>query len=192
MGKLLLVVFAYLLGSILFGDIVARIKGVNLREIGSGNVGATNVSRALGKKFGVLVFLLDMLKGFIPTALALSLYGIKSKVVMFVGVASVLGHMFSVFDRFRGGKGVATAFGVVLALSYKLALILFLVWVAVLFWKRYVSLASISASVSAPLVFLLAGYPFHIVLMGVFIGVLIVYKHKDNIDRILSGREPKV
>jgi len=120
MEKLLLTVFAYLLGSVLFGNIVAKLKGVNLREVGSGNVGATNVSRALGKKFGVLVFFLDMLKGFIPTALAVNFYGIESKAVMFVGVASVLGHMFSVFDNFRGGKGVATAFGVILAISFKL------------------------------------------------------------------------
>jgi len=192
MEKLLLTVFAYLLGSVLFGNIVAKLKGVNLREVGSGNVGATNVSRALGKKFGVLVFFLDMLKGFIPTALAVNFYGIESKAVMFVGVASVLGHMFSVFDNFRGGKGVATAFGVILAISFKLALLMLLVWAGVLYWKRYVSLASITASAIAPLLFLLAGYPIHIFLMGLVIAGLIVYKHRSNIDRLLSGQEPKV
>ncbi|WP_457600569.1 glycerol-3-phosphate 1-O-acyltransferase PlsY [Hydrogenivirga sp.] len=192
MEKLLLVLFAYLLGSVLFGELIARLKGVNLREVGSGNVGATNVSRALGKKFGVLVFFLDMLKGFVPTALAVSFYGLESKAVMFVGIASVLGHMFSVFDHFKGGKGVATAFGVVLALSFKLALLMLLVWAGVLYWKRYVSLASITASAVAPVLFLLAGYPFHITLMGVVIALLIVYKHRPNIDRLLSGQEPKV
>ncbi|EDP75943.1 glycerol-3-phosphate 1-O-acyltransferase PlsY [Hydrogenivirga sp. 128-5-R1-1] len=192
MEKLLLVIFAYLMGSVLFGEIVAKLKGVNLREVGSGNVGATNVSRALGKKFGVLVFFLDMLKGFVPTALAVSFYGIDSKVVMFVGIASVLGHMFSVFDGFKGGKGVATAFGVVLALSFKLALLMLLLWAGVLYWKRYVSLASITASVSAPFLFLLAGYPFHVFLMGVVIAGLIVYKHRPNIERLVAGQEPKV
>ena len=192
MEKILLVVFAYLLGSVLFGEVIAKLKGVNLREVGSGNVGATNVSRALGKKFGAIVFFLDMLKGFIPTALAVSFYGIESKVVMFVGIASVLGHMFSVFDNFRGGKGVATAFGVVLALSFKLALLMLIVWAGVLYWKRYVSLASITASAVAPILFLLAGYPFHIFLMSVVIAALILYKHKPNIERLMSGQELKV
>ncbi len=192
MEKLLLVIFAYLLGSVLFGEIVAKLKGINLREVGSGNVGATNVSRALGKKFGVLVFFLDMLKGFVPTALAVYFYGIDSKVVMFVGIASVVGHMFSVFDGFKGGKGVATAFGVVLALSFKLALLMLLLWAGVLYWKRYVSLASITASVSAPFLFLLTGYPFHVFLMGVVIAGLIVYKHRPNIERLVAGQEPRV
>ncbi len=192
MEKLLLVLFAYLLGSVLFGDIIARLKGVNLREVGSGNVGATNVSRALGKKFGVLVFFLDMLKGFIPTYLALSFYGMESKAVLFVGVASVLGHMFSIFDGFRGGKGVATAFGVVLAISFKLALLMLLVWGAVLYKKRFVSLASITASAVSPILFLIGGYPFHLFLMALVIAGLIIYKHRPNIERLLSGQEPKV
>ncbi len=192
MEKFLLVVFAYLLGSVLFGDLVAKLKGVNLREVGSGNVGATNVSRALGKKFGVLVFFLDMLKGFIPTALAVNFYGVESKTVMFVGIASVLGHMFSVFDNFKGGKGVATAFGVVLALSFKIALLTLAVWGGVLYRKRYVSLASIVSSCVAPLLFLLAGYPFHIFLMGVIVAGLILYKHRPNIERLLSGQELRV
>ncbi len=192
MEKLLLTVFAYLFGSILFGELVAKLKGVNLREVGSGNVGATNVSRVLGKKFGVIVFILDMLKGFVPTALAVSFYGMESKAVMFVGIASVLGHMFSIFDNFRGGKGVATAFGVVLAVSFKLALLMLFIWAGVLYWKRYVSLASITASIFAPVLFLLARYPFHIFLMGVVIAGLIVYKHRPNIERLLRGQELKV
>ncbi len=192
MGKVLLVLFAYLMGSVLFGEIVARLKGVDIRSVGSGNVGATNVSRALGKKLGALVFFLDMLKGFIPTALAVSLYGLESKVVAFVGVASVLGHMFSIFDRFRGGKGVATAFGVLLAISLKLALLSLLVWGGVLYWKRFVSLASITASAVSPVLFLVFGYPFHLFLMSLVIAGLIIYKHKSNIERLMSGQEPRV
>jgi len=183
---------AYLSGSILFGEVVARLKGVNLREVGSGNVGATNVSRVLGKKFGVLVFFLDMLKGFVPTALALKLYGLESEVIMFVGVGSVMGHMFPIFHRFRGGKGVATAFGVLLSVSFKIALVLLVLWACVLYWKRYVSLASITASALAPLLFLLFGYPPHILLMGVIVAGLIVYRHKPNIERLLRGQELKV
>ncbi len=192
MGKLLLIIFAYLLGSVLFGKIIAQLKGVDIRSIGSGNVGATNVSRALGKKYGALVFFLDMLKGFIPVSLALSLYGMESKTVFFVGLASVLGHMFSIFDGFRGGKGVATAFGVALALSVKIALILIGVWAFVLYKKRYVSLASMVACFLSPVLFLLGGFPFHVVLMALVIALLIVYKHKDNIERLLSGQENKI
>ena len=192
MGSVLLVTIAYLLGSVLFGDLVARLKGVNLREVGSGNVGATNVSRALGKKFGVLVFFLDMLKGFLPTVLAVKLYGIGSWTVFFVGLASVLGHMFPIFHGFKGGKGVATAFGVVLALSFKVALILLILWASVLYWKRYVSLASITASLSAPFLFLLAGYPLTVFLTGVLVAGLIVLKHRPNIERLLEGRELRI
>jgi len=192
MEKLLLVIFAYLFGSVLFGELIAKLKGVNLREVGSGNVGATNVSRALGKKYGVLVFFLDMLKGFIPTSLAISLYGLDSWVVAFVGLASVLGHMFSVFDRFRGGKGVATSFGVILALSTKLALISLAIWSGILYWKRIVSLASISTAVLSPLLFLILGYPTHLFLMSVLIAILIVYKHRSNIERLIRGEEPRI
>lgn len=192
MESLLLVLFAYLLGSVLFGNIVAKLKGVNLREVGSGNVGATNVSRALGKKFGIIVFFLDMLKGFIPTYIAVSNYGLESKTLMFVGIASVLGHMFSVFDNFRGGKGVATAFGVLLAVSLKVAFISFVVWAFILYKKRFVSLASIGASLLSPFILLILGYPVHTFLMSSVIALLIVYKHMPNIDRLLSGKEPKV
>lgn len=192
MEKLLLVIFAYLFGSVLFGELIAKLKGVNLREVGSGNVGATNVSRALGKKYGAFVFFLDMLKGFIPTYLAVSYYGIGSKAVMFVGLASVLGHMFSIFDRFRGGKGVATAFGVVLAISYKLALFLLILWAGVLYWKRIVSVASISVAILTPPLFLILGYPSHVFLMAVLIAILIVYKHRSNVERLLRGEEPRI
>ncbi len=192
MGKLVLVLFAYFLGSVLFGKIIADLKGVDLRKTGSGNVGATNASRALGKKFGMLVFLLDAVKGFLPTALAVSLYGSESKVVAVVGVASVMGHMFSIFDGFKGGKGVATAFGVLVAISFKVALLSLTVWVVLLYLKRYVSLASIGASLTAPVFIVLAGFPFHIFLMSAVISALIIYKHKDNIRRILEGKERKV
>ncbi len=192
MEKFFLVLFAYLLGSVLFGELITKLKGIDIRRVGSGNVGATNVSRALGKKYGILVFFLDMLKGFLPTALTVSFYGVESKAVMFVGIASVLGHMFSIFAHFRGGKGVATAFGVVLALSVKLAILLILVWGGVLLWKRYVSLASITASLLSPVVFAVAGYPLHIVLMSLIVALLILVKHKPNIERLMRGEERKV
>ncbi len=192
MGVVLLVVFAYVFGSLLFGEILAKLKGVDLRSVGSGNVGATNVSRALGKKFGLLVFFLDMLKGFIPTSIAISIYGIDSWAVFFVGVASVVGHMFSVFSNFSGGKGVATAFGVLVAISFKMAVLVILLWAGVLYWKRYVSLSSVVSVSVTPWIMIVAGYPASIVFTALVIASLVVFKHKPNIERLLRGEELKV
>lgn len=186
------VFLAYLLGSITFGEVIARIKGVNLREVGSGNVGATNVSRALGRKYGILVFLLDMLKGFIPTYSAVKLFGLNSLWVTLTGIGAVLGHMFPVFFGFKGGKGVSTAFGVLLAVSPKVALLSFTVWVLVVFLTRYVSLASITASLSAVFFLMVSEVPSNICVMAFLIALLIVYKHKENISRLLSGTEHRV
>ncbi|RUM31353.1 MAG: acyl-phosphate glycerol 3-phosphate acyltransferase [Aquifex sp.] len=192
MDGMLLVIIAYLLGSLTFGEIIARLKGVNLREIGSGNVGATNVSRALGKKYGILVFILDMLKGFIPTLLVVKIYGLDSWITFLVGIASVVGHMYPLFFKFRGGKGVATAFGVLLAVSVKAAFLSFLTWLFVVYETRYVSLGSIIASfISVPLLAIFE-YPLKLIFMALIISLLVLYKHKDNIGRLLIGREHKI
>ncbi|NPA33136.1 MAG: glycerol-3-phosphate 1-O-acyltransferase PlsY [Aquificae bacterium] len=192
MVEVLLPLFAYLLGSVTFGELIARAKGVNLREVGSGNVGATNVSRALGKRYGALVFFLDMLKGYLPTLLGVKLFGLDSWVVFFTGLFAVLGHMFPLFFRFRGGKGVATAFGVLLALSPKVALLSLLVWVLVVLKTRYVSLASLVSSLSALVFLLVFGYPQKVVLLALVLFSLILYKHRENVERLLAGREHKV
>ncbi|HID65489.1 MAG TPA: glycerol-3-phosphate 1-O-acyltransferase PlsY [Aquificaceae bacterium] len=192
MDGMLLVIIAYLLGSLTFGEIIARLKGVNLREIGSGNIGATNVSRALGKKYGILVFILDMLKGFIPTLLAIKIHGLDSWITFFVGIASVVGHMYPLFFKFRGGKGVATAFGVLLAVSVNAAFLSFLTWLLVVYETRYVSLGSIIASfISVPLLVIFE-YPLKLIFMALIISLLVLYKHKDNIGRLLIGREHKI
>jgi len=187
-----LIILGYLSGSVLFGEIIAKAKGVDLRSVGSGNVGATNVSRALGKKFGILVFFLDMLKGFLPTIIALKLRSPESITLTLVGIACVIGHMFPFFHRFRGGKGVATAFGVVLAISGTAAGVLLLTWAVVLFITRYVSVASMIASFSSVLLFLASGYPPNLTLMALLISILIVYKHTSNIQRLIAGEEPKI
>ncbi|HIP43116.1 MAG TPA: glycerol-3-phosphate 1-O-acyltransferase [Aquifex aeolicus] len=192
MDGIFLVIISYLLGSLTFGEIIARFKGVNLREIGSGNVGATNVSRALGKKYGILVFILDMLKGFISTLLAIKIYGLDSWITFFVGIASVVGHMYPLFFKFRGGKGVATAFGVLLAISIKAAFLSFLTWLLVVYETRYVSLGSIIASfISLPLLAIFE-YPLKLIFMALIISLLVLYKHRDNIWRLLMGREHKI
>ena len=189
MKALLLVIFAYLFGSVIFGEVIARLKGVDLRRVGSGNVGATNVTRALGKKYGVLVFFLDFLKGFIPTLIAVNSFSIHSWVLTFTGIASVLGHMYPLFFGFRGGKGVATAFGVIFAISTQVALLSFLVWLGIFLWKRYVSLASITATVFTFLFLFIAGYPVNVLFMALVIGALVIYRHRENIERLLTGTE---
>ncbi|MCS6957757.1 MAG: glycerol-3-phosphate 1-O-acyltransferase PlsY [Aquificaceae bacterium] len=189
MDSLLLVLFAYLYGSILFGEHIARWKGIDIRSVGSGNVGATNVGRVLGKRYAVIVFLLDFSKGFVPMVLARLYFGLEEWTAFFVGIASLLGHMYPIFHGFSGGKGVATAFGVLSALSPLIAILSIAFWGIVFKWKGIVSLASLSASALAVILLLLSGYPFKIFLMGLVMLLLIVYKHKENIKRLLEGTE---
>lgn len=189
MDSLLLVLFAYLYGSILFGEHIARWKGIDIRSVGSGNVGATNVGRVLGKRYAVIVFLLDFSKGFVPMVLARLYFGLEGWTAFFVGIASLLGHMYPIFHGFSGGKGVATAFGVLSALSPLIAILSIAFWGIVFKWKGIVSLASLSASALAVILLLLSGYPFKIFLMGLVMLLLIVYKHKENIKRLLEGTE---
>mgnify|MGYP001627154585 CR=1 FL=1 len=189
MDSLLLILFSYLYGSVLFGEHIARWKGIDIRSVGSGNVGATNVGRVLGKKYALLVFLLDLSKGFLPFLLSRLYFGLDSWTSFSVGLASLLGHMYPVFHGFRGGKGVATAFGVLLALSPLTALLAILFWAMVFWWKGIVSLASLSSSYLALLILLLSGYPFKLLLMALIMSLLITYRHRDNIVRLLEGSE---
>lgn len=189
MDNLLLVLFAYLYGSVLFGEHIARAKGIDLRSVGSGNVGATNVGRALGKKYALLVFFLDLSKGLLPMVLARLYYGLESWTAFFVGLASLLGHMYPVFHNFKGGKGVATSFGVLIGVSPLTALLSLVLWAILFKWKGIVSIASLSACAFAFLFLLISGYPSKIVLMAFLMFLLILYKHKDNIYRLLEGKE---
>ena len=133
-----------------------------------------------------------MLKGFIPTALAVKLFGLNSLWVTLTGLGAVLGHMFPIFFGFKGGKGVATAFGVLIAVSTKVALFSFLVWILVVLLTRYVSLGSITASLSAVFFLIVSDAPNNICIMAPLIALLIIYKHKDNISRLLNGTERKI
>jgi glycerol-3-phosphate acyltransferase PlsY len=210
-GFIILTVAAYLLGSIPFGFLIARAHGIDLRKIGSGNIGATNVSRALGKKWAYLCFILDVLKGLIPMLLVVG-FGLVEKDVSLgqlwmwlgVGCAAILGHVFPVYLGFHGGKGVATSLGVVLGLwpYYTLSgLIIFAIWaIAILIW-RYVSLASILAATAFPIVLtLLIGlipewrfgnlWPLYAAAIG--IPLLVVARHAENIKRLMEGSEPKI
>ncbi len=187
-----LIATAYLLGGIPFGYLLGRLKGVDLRKVGSGNVGATNAARVLGKPYGVLVYILDFLKGFVPTLLAVKLFGSDSWTTFLVGLAAVLGHTFSPFLGFRGGKGVATASGVLFAVNPFLASAVLAVWLVVFKISGYVSLGSIAAAFAAVYLSGVFGLPFNLKCLITLTAILVVVKHKSNIERLMEGRELKV
>lgn len=181
------VLITYLIGSIPFGLIVGKIFGKDVRKEGSGNIGATNVTRVIGKKAGILVLLLDALKGFFPVYIAK--YYFHSKYVSIIALTAVIGHCFSIYLKFKGGKGVATAFGVLLALSLKVALIVLTFWLGVFLTTGYVSLASVlSAGISWSVIYVLLDDIYY-TFAGFFIAIIIIFKHKSNLDRFLEGKE---
>lgn len=211
----LAIVAAYLLGSIPFGLLIARAHGKDLRSIGSGNIGATNVSRALGRKWAYFCFALDVLKGLIPMLATLHLASTRpdqtqgERVVLLglwlaVGCAAIVGHIFPIYLKFKGGKGVATSFGIALGLwPYFTVCALFALatWLIVVLTFRYVSLASILASVVFPLVLILAiilipGWEFGILwpvaVTAFAIPVMVVMRHRENITRLIAGTESKI
>lgn len=187
----LLVVFAYLLGSIPVGVILGKLKGVDPRKTGSGNIGATNVMRAAGKKLGVVTLILDAAKGFLPVVLA-TVLGVHVYVIALVGLAAFLGHVFPIFLRFKGGKGVATALGVYLAVSPVTILGAFVVFVIVAAIWRYVSLASMIGAMAVPIGLYLIGAPWSFVAMAGLITLVVIIRHKDNITRLAKGTESKL
>jgi glycerol-3-phosphate acyltransferase PlsY len=191
MAAYLLVLIAYLLGSVPTGYILGSLAGVDVRRAGSGNVGATNVARVVGKRHGIFTLIADVAKGFVPVFLALIL-NFSPLVTAYVGIAAFLGHLYSVFLRFEGGKGVATALGVFLALAPWVTLVLVLIFAAVFFATRVVSLSSMVAAASAPLVLWIWSYPPIWIWMSFFIAAMIVMRHRANILRLLSGTEPKL
>ncbi len=211
----LAIVAAYFLGSIPFGLLIARAHGKDLRSIGSGNIGATNVSRALGRKWAYVCFALDVLKGLIPMlgtlylARALPDQSQGERVVLLslwltVGCAAIAGHIFPIYLRFKGGKGVATSFGVALGLwpyFTVCASVALATWLIVVLTWRYVSLASLVASTVFPLVLIVTtaitpswrfGELWPVVAIAVAIPVLVVVRHRENIKRLIAGTETRI
>jgi glycerol-3-phosphate acyltransferase PlsY len=199
---------AYLLGSIPFGLLIAKAYGKDLRSIGSGNIGATNVSRALGRKWAYVCFALDVLKGFVPMLVTMFIAKPAGIVMLLlwlvVGCAAISGHIFPIYLKFKGGKGVATSFGVALGLwpYYTIcALFAITIWVLVVLIWRYVSLASIAASVSFPLVLtftiilkqswdLFSLWP--LLIAATAIPLMVIIRHRENIKRLRAGTESKI
>jgi len=209
MRFVILIIGAYLLGSIPFGLIIAKAHGKDLRSIGSGNIGATNLSRALGKKWAYFCFALDVTKGLVPMlAAAFILSSPPSMRELFlwlaVGCAAILGHIFPIYIGFRGGKGVATSFGVALGLwpYYTIcASVAFAVWVVLVMIWRYVSLASIAASITFPITLILAialspSWDFAnlwpLFTVATAIPLMVIIRHRENIKRLIAGTESKI
>lgn len=188
--QIALFILAYALGAIPFGVLVARRHGVDIMSVGSKNVGATNVWRTLGKGPGTLVFLLDVAKGWVPSFVALQATG-QQDLAFFVGIVAILGHSFSPFIRFKGGKGIATGLGVFLGTSPYVALIALAIFIALVAATRYVSLGSIIASLSLPILGWIFKDPWPMIVGEAVIGVFAAVRHKANIARLLNGTESK-
>ena len=185
---------AFLLGSIPTGYLVARAKGVDIRQHGSGNIGATNVFRTLGKPLGILVFFLDALKGFAAVWLAARFGGPSAWPPILAAVAAIAGHNYTPWLGFKGGKGIATSAGVLIALMPWAVLAIAVVWFGVFFATRYVSLASICASAALPVAvgalwFYGCGGSGPLLGFSVLIAALAIWRHRSNIGRLMAGTE---
>lgn len=194
MPLVLAVLASYFLGALPFGLWIGKIaKGIDIRDFGSGNIGASNVLRTLGPRLGALVFFLDTAKG-LAAVLVCRALGLEEWWIVAGGLLSVLGHTFSVFTNFKGGKGVATSLGVIIGLDPVIAAVAFGLWVAIVALTRYISLASVVAAASVPCqMFLWGSREVHVAyrLLAVAAALLILVRHRSNIRRLISGTEPR-
>ena len=189
---ILLIVAGYLAGSIPTGVVLSRLFSArDIRAEGSGNIGATNVYRVLGLKLGVLTLLGDVLKGVLPVLAARTLLAHDAGVA-WVAFFTFCGHLFPVFLKFRGGKGVATALGVFLVISPAMVACAAALFLGMVLKWKYVSLGSLTASLAMPFLLGSAGYSLPFILLSLAIACLIIYRHKDNIQRLLAGSEKKM
>ena len=185
-------VIAYLVGSIPSGLILGKLFWhTDLRNYGSHNIGATNAWRTLGKVPGIIVFLADSLKGQAGVLLGLSLVGTPLAAVI-GGLLAIIGHSFSIFLRFRGGKGVATSLGVLTMLMGNVTLIVFVLWFTIVYMTRYVSLGSVVAGVLTPILAALFAYPMEYIVFTVIAALLVIVRHRENIKRLMNGTENKI
>ena len=213
LNLILIVILSYLVGSIPNSIIITKlVKGVDIRDYGSGNAGGTNVSRVLGKKYGILVIILDALKGAIAVVLIARLYlgnfpfhnstpfDDFTLVQIIAGVAAVVGHIWTIFAGFKGGKGIATGLGVLISIITLDMLIGLVVFIAVVGISRYVSLGSISAAVSIPAIMFIRKNIFHAQVTGystvlpftILLALLVIYTHRENLKRVFAGQESKL
>src|SRR2546421_11820960 len=194
---------SYLLGSIPFGYLIGRIAGIDIRKVGSCNIGATNVVRVLGKRYGYAVFLLDFFKGFGAVKLSMLLamrsppdWNSPELFGSIAAVSSIVGHSYPPWLKFKGGKGVATSAGALLALTPVAPLIGVAIWIIVFWLTRYVSLASLTATVVLPIVILVVSSPDQnkrkpLVYSSVCVAAVVVWRHRSNLSRLIRGTEPR-
>lgn len=193
-------VFSYLIGSIPTAYLFGRLRGIDIRQHGSGNIGATNAFRVLGKGTGSLVLFLDIVKGIIATVVLPGLLRIPEQVGVYVlsGLIAVAGHNWTCFLQFKGGKGIATSLGVLIGLTIKIVsirpvlLVTVFSWLIVFLLSGFVSLASIVAAIILPVCMVLTDQPFSLVILGAVFCVFVVLRHRANIQRLLAGKEPRV
>ena len=194
---ILLSLLAYFSGSIPSGVWIGKtFKGIDIRTVGSKNSGATNAYRNLGAVYGIMTLVIDALKGYLPLLVA-SKMGVSEKYIVVIGLIAILGHSFSCFLNFKGGKGVATSLGVFLFLAPKAIGIATLGFLIVVFFTRYVSLSSITAAIILPIMTMILPAKdgvdkFTLSILSAFIGIFVIYKHKTNITRLLNGTESKI
>jgi acyl phosphate:glycerol-3-phosphate acyltransferase len=203
--KIIFIIGAYLFGSVPVGYILYKVKtGGDIREQGSGNVGGTNVTRTVGATAGVITILIDILKGFLPVMAVYFLFPDDLIIVAITSVAVVLGHVYSIYLNFKGGKGIATSFGAIIGLcSFPFAdgsvlirilpmIIILSVWLLTFIVFRIVSLASLVAAIATPLSFYFSRYPLAIVIAAIFLFILTFIAHRDNIKRLIKKEEKKL
>jgi glycerol-3-phosphate acyltransferase PlsY len=196
-GLILIGIASYLFGSVPWAFIIGRIKGIDIREHGSGNIGATNVMRVLGRKWGILCFILDFLKGLLPVLAVKIFTEAPDSLVIVAGLAVVAGHIWSVFLKFKGGKGMATGGGVLVGIAPYSFIFTGLVWIVLFYSTRYVSAASVIAAAALPVssfVFSETGLwvlsaPFQMFLL--VLAIVTIAKHHGNIGRLINGTEHK-
>ena len=194
---------SYLVGSIPFGYLAGRLAGIDIRKAGSGNVGATNVVRVLGKRYGYPVFAFDFLKGFGAVMISMLLapgrppeWNSPETFGILAAMFSVLGHLYPPWLKFEGGKGVATSAGALLALTPVATLIGIAVWILVFWLTRYVSLASITAAIVLPIIILVARLRYQkdgkpLVIASVCVAAVVIWRHRSNLSRLMRGTEPR-
>jgi len=190
--NIILLIAAFVLGSIPFGIITAKAKGIDLKKIGSGNIGATNVLRSLGKWPAVITLLGDILKG--TLAVAIGKYtGVAPLYEGLIGISAILGHNFSLFLGFRGGKGVATSLGVLVIYAPPAALVTLIIWIGVVLFTKYSSLGAIVSFALLPLNVMLFDFQDKTkIFISILISLFIILRHMDNIKRLMNGSERKI
>lgn len=182
---------SFIIGSIPFGAVIARIRGLDIRKVGSGNIGATNVLRSMGKGYAILTLAGDILKGILAVLLGEYFMG-SPDMAGVIGLSAILGHNFSVFHGFRGGKGVATSIGVLMVYSPKAALVTVILWLAVVFITKYSSLGAIISFAALPVNIFLLDYTKGKLIISVIIALLLILRHTGNIKRLINRTESRV